>query len=92
MNRLHPEEPITPENAGLAARDLIARLVEKWRSAGLPALGLAEALIQAGVGEIVRARGPAGAAAALLNLAEEFSAASGRRTVQDREDRQSAGG
>ena len=79
MTRLHPEEPITSENAGLAARDLIARLVEKWRGAGLPALGLAEALIQAGVGEMVRARGPAGAAAALLNLAEEFSSASGER-------------
>jgi hypothetical protein len=92
MNRLHPEDPITPENANLAARDLLARLVEKWRGAGLPVLGLAEALIQAGVGEMVRARGPAGAAAALLNLAEEFNSASSRRTVPDRENRESAGG
>ena len=91
MNRLHPEELITSENAGLAARQLIARLVEKWRGAGLPAHGLAEALIQAGVSEIVRARGPAGAAAALLNLAEEFSSASGGRVMLN-EEREGAGG
>jgi hypothetical protein len=63
-----PEQPITPENASWAARDIVAKLVARWRDGGLPSIALAEALLDAGIEQISYERGPAAAVSALQEL------------------------
>ena len=66
------KRPITTDEAASAAHDILLFVIEKWRKAALPQSALAEALIDAGATEVVRTQGPAGAAAMLLKLANEF--------------------
>ena len=66
------KRPITSDEAASAAHDILGFVIAKWRNMALPHLPLAEALIEAGVAEAVRTRGPQGAAAMLLKLANEF--------------------
>ncbi len=61
-------QPITPEHPASAARDIVAKLVTKWREAGLPSIPLAEALIDAGLEQVSNARGPAAAVSVLQEL------------------------
>ena len=74
------KRPITSDEAASAAHDILGFVIAKWRNAALPQSALAEALIDAGVAEAVRTRGPQGAAAMFLKLANEFGrSATGNR-------------
>ncbi len=67
----NPEQPIKPEQAASAARDIIARLVAQWREGGLPLEALSEALIEKGLEQITSKRGPVAAVAVLRHLIRE---------------------
>jgi Protein of unknown function (DUF2934) len=69
----NPAQPITPEHPASAARDIVAKLVTKWREAGLPSIHLAEALIDAGLEQVSSARGPAAAVSVLQELIRRIS-------------------
>jgi hypothetical protein len=43
----NPEQPITPEDAASAARDIVSKLLTRWREGGLFLIDLPEALIEA---------------------------------------------
>jgi hypothetical protein len=68
----NPEQPIRPEDAASAARDIVSKLVTRWREGGLP---LIEALIDAGLEHITNERGPTAAVSVLQQLI---------RRIQDR--------
>ncbi len=67
----NPEQPIKPEHAASAARNIIARLVAQWREGGLPLEALSEGLIEEGLEQIISERGPAAAVSVLQHVITE---------------------
>jgi hypothetical protein len=65
-------DPIVPEQAASAARDIVRMLVTRWREGGLPSSALAEVLVDVGFVQLVQARGPAAAASVLQRLLSEL--------------------
>jgi hypothetical protein len=64
----NPNQLITPEDAGSAARDIVGKLVMRWHEGSLPSFALAEALLEAGLEQISQERGPAAAVSVLQEL------------------------
>ncbi len=64
----NPEQPITPENAASAARDIVAKLTARWREEGLPSDDLTVALIDTGLDQISNERDPAAVVSVLQQL------------------------
>jgi hypothetical protein len=75
----NPEQPITPEDAASAARDIVSKLVTRWREGGLPLIDLAEALIDAGLEQITSERGPTAAVSVLQQLIRRIQDAFSQR-------------
>jgi hypothetical protein len=71
-SRQNGHDASSPYDAGLAARDIIATLMSKWCDSGRPSLTLAKTLIDAGVVQVARERGPKAAAAILEELKAEM--------------------
>jgi hypothetical protein len=71
-SRQNAHNASSPYEAGLAAQDIVATLMTKWCDSGRPSLTLAKTLIDAGVVQIARERGPQAAAAMLEELKAEM--------------------
>ncbi len=80
------EQPITPEDSASAARDIVAKLVARWREEGLPSDVLMEALLGQGIELITSERGLAAAVSVLRELisrTEEQEAERARAFLDD---------
>ncbi len=62
------EQPITPEDSASAARDIVAKLVARWREEGLPSDTLTEALLSQGIRQITSEGGAIAAISVLREL------------------------
>jgi hypothetical protein len=71
-SRQNAHDVSSPYDAGLAAQDIIAKLMTNWCDSGRPSLTLAKTLIDAGVVQVARERGPQAAAALLEELKAEM--------------------